>query len=370
MGQAPLPPLRRPVAARAPRPLREVPRRHAARSAGRAARSRLRLRGRRSLAGAARADGLRGADRRGAQGRPGPARSRPAAPASGRRGVRRAGAAQPRPDRHPAHGPVGRRRRRQRLPRRGAVPAAARPAACRGGVHDAAVLHALWDDLVVLLRAGVRAGRIVTTLARRPRTSVRAARAGSTRTTSTGAPSCRAGSAGRPSRTRRSPPAGCSGARSARPSGPSSSSLSAPTYAARCLAVSVGFFAATMSAGGPSKTTVPPSWPGAGTDVDDPVGVGHHGLVVLDDDDRLAGVDEAVEQAEEVLHVGEVQAGGGLVEDVDVALLPHLRRELEPLALAAGQGGQRLAERRGSPGPRRRAGRGSSPRRGSSPPRR
>jgi endonuclease-8 len=32
-----------------------------------------------------------------------------------------------------------------------------------GRLHDAAVLHALWDDLVALLRAGVRAGRIVTT---------------------------------------------------------------------------------------------------------------------------------------------------------------------------------------------------------------
>lgn len=32
-----------------------------------------------------------------------------------------------------------------------------------GRGHDASVLHALWDDLVVLLRAGVRAGRIVTT---------------------------------------------------------------------------------------------------------------------------------------------------------------------------------------------------------------
>ncbi len=29
---------------------------------------------------------------------------------------------------------------------------------------------------------------------------------------------------------------------------------------------------------------------GAGTEVDDPVGVGHDGLVVLDDDDRLAGI--------------------------------------------------------------------------------
>ena len=39
---------------------------------------------------------------------------------------------------------------------------------------------------------------------------------------------------------------------------------------------------------------------GAGAEVDDPVGVRHHRLVVRDDDDRLAGVDEPVEQAEQV----------------------------------------------------------------------
>jgi hypothetical protein len=38
----------------------------------------------------------------------------------------------------------------------------------------------------------------------------------------------------------------------------------------------------------------------AGAEVDDPVGVGHDGLVVLDDDDRLAGIDEPVEQAEQI----------------------------------------------------------------------
>jgi hypothetical protein len=32
--------------------------------------------------------------------------------------------------------------------------------------------------------------------------------------------------------------------------------------------------------------------------------------VVRDDDDRLAGVDQLVEQAEEVLDIGEVEAGG------------------------------------------------------------
>jgi hypothetical protein len=37
--------------------------------------------------------------------------------------------------------------------------------------------------------------------------------------------------------------------------------------------------------------------------VDDPVGVRHDRLVVLDDDDRLARVDEPVEQAEQLLDV-------------------------------------------------------------------
>src|SRR5688500_12128477 len=58
--------------------------------------------------------------------------------------------------------------------------------------------------------------------------------------------------------------------------------------------------------------------PGAGTEVDDPVRVCHDRQVVLDDDHRLAGVDEPVEQSQQVLDVGEVQAGGRLVEDVDV----------------------------------------------------
>src|ERR1700724_2539752 len=56
---------------------------------------------------------------------------------------------------------------------------------------------------------------------------------------------------------------------------------------------------------------------GAGAEVDDPVGVRHDRLVVLDDDDRLAGVDEPVEQAEQMLDVGEGEAGGRLVENGD-----------------------------------------------------
>ena len=56
-------------------------------------------------------------------------------------------------------------------------------------------------------------------------------------------------------------------------------------------------------------------------------------------------VDEAVEQAEQLLDVGEVQAGGRLVEhDRRSPVLAQVGGQLEPLPLAAGQGGQRLAE--------------------------
>src|SRR5680860_1800875 len=75
--------------------------------------------------------------------------------------------------------------------------------------------------------------------------------------------------------------------------------------------------------------------------IDDPVGVRHHRLVVRDDDDRLAGVHEPVEQAEQLLDVGEGEPGGRLVEDVDVTLLGHLGGELEPLPLTTLSGGER-----------------------------
>ena len=58
----------------------------------------------------------------------------------------------------------------------------------------------------------------------------------------------------------------------------------------------------------------------------------------------LPGVDEAVDQAEQLLDIGEVEAGGRLVEDVDAALLGHAGRQLEPLPLAARERGERLPE--------------------------
>ena len=61
---------------------------------------------------------------------------------------------------------------------------------------------------------------------------------------------------------------------------------------------------------------------------------------------------EPVEQAEQLLDVGEVQPGGGLVEHQHPGLLLHVGGQLEPLPLAAREGqegvaredGRRLAE--------------------------
>src|SRR5437763_8342445 len=49
--------------------------------------------------------------------------------------------------------------------------------------------------------------------------------------------------------------------------------------------------------------------PRTGPKVDDPVGMRHDRLMVLDDDHRLPTVDKPVEQAEQLLDVGKMQAG-------------------------------------------------------------
>jgi hypothetical protein len=58
----------------------------------------------------------------------------------------------------------------------------------------------------------------------------------------------------------------------------------------------------------------------AGTKVDDPVGVYHHGLVVFDDDDRLPELTSRSRNSSSCSNVGQVQARGGLVEDVHATL--------------------------------------------------
>ena len=60
---------------------------------------------------------------------------------------------------------------------------------------------------------------------------------------------------------------------------------------------------------------------------------------------ELPSSHEPVQDAHQPLDVGEVQAGRGLIQDVDVAALAQLRGQLEPLALAAGERRERLAQR-------------------------
>ena len=88
---------------------------------------------------------------------------------------------------------------------------------------------------------------------------------------------------------------------------------------------------------------------GLGPQIDDPVGPLHDVEVVLDDHHGVARVHQAVEHLDQHPDVVEVEAGGGLVEDVElpaVALagLGQLAGDLEPLGLAARQRGRRLAQ--------------------------
>src|SRR3712207_6885749 len=53
-----------------------------------------------------------------------------------------------------------------------------------------------------------------------------------------------------------------------------------------------------------------------------------------------SAVHQPVQQAEQLLQVGQVQAPGDLVEHVDAAGRAHLRRQFEPLPLAAGERGE------------------------------
>src|SRR6185295_1047100 len=84
-----------------------------------------------------------------------------------------------------------------------------------------------------------------------------------------------------------------------------------------------------------------------GPEVDYPVGGLDHVEVVLDDQHRVAGVAQAVQDVQQHLDVVEVQAGGGLVEDVERAAgvaLGELERKLDALRFAAREGGCRLPE--------------------------
>lgn len=59
----------------------------------------------------------------------------------------------------------------------------------------------------------------------------------------------------------------------------------------------------------------PAVFSGFGADIWDPVGLGGDGHVVLDNDDGVAFVGEAVEDVDEASHVLKMEADGGFFED-------------------------------------------------------
>ena len=75
-----------------------------------------------------------------------------------------------------------------------------------------------------------------------------------------------------------------------------------------------------------------------GAEVDDPVGGLDDVQVVLDDDDRVARISQAMQHVEQQLDVVEVQARRRLIQYVERAAgvaLGDLKRQLDTLRLAA-----------------------------------
>jgi hypothetical protein len=70
-------------------------------------------------------------------------------------------------------------------------------------------------------------------------------------------------------------------------------------------------------AGVPAATTRPPASAGTWAEVDHPIGACHQSHVVFGDDHGVARVDEAVQLTIQQIHVGGMQAGGGLVEHIE-----------------------------------------------------
>ena len=98
---------------------------------------------------------------------------------------------------------------------------------------------------------------------------------------------------------------------------------------------------------GARSKNLSPARPAFRTEIDQPVGRLDDVEVVFDHDDSIALVDEAVQDQEQFADVFEVQAGGGLVEDVDAAAhrpLLQLGRKFHPLGLSTGQGRRTLSQ--------------------------
>ena len=68
---------------------------------------------------------------------------------------------------------------------------------------------------------------------------------------------------------------------------------------------------------------------------------------MFDNEDRVAGVREPLENVQELADIREVEPRRGLVQDIERAARGHLAQfpgELDPLRFAAGEGRRRLTE--------------------------
>ena len=86
---------------------------------------------------------------------------------------------------------------------------------------------------------------------------------------------------------------------------------------------------------------------GFGAQVDDPIGRFDHVEIVLDDDDGVAQIDQAMEHVEQLANIVEMQTGGRLVEQIErsAGVGPgQLGGQLDALGFAAGKRVGRLAE--------------------------
>jgi len=73
---------------------------------------------------------------------------------------------------------------------------------------------------------------------------------------------------------------------------------------------------ALSSSGVPSATMLPPASPPSGAEINNVVGTLYNVEVVFDDQHGVAGVAEFEQHFQQLCHVGEMQAAGGLVEYV------------------------------------------------------
>ncbi len=84
----------------------------------------------------------------------------------------------------------------------------------------------------------------------------------------------------------------------------------------------------------------------AGSEIDDLVRRAHHAFLMLDDDDRIAGVAEAFKDLHQPRGVAGMQADARLVEDVERVdqARAEATRQVHPLRLAAGERAGRPVE--------------------------